>query len=645
MKPSFRKIIFVLGAAAAGFMFFFAFPAALHADERILSYHGDVTVRDNGDLVVEETIRVRAEGAQIRRGIYRDFPMRYRSRGFRYTVGMDVVEVLRDGETEPYHVKNMSNGKRIYIGRESVFLDPGEYTYTIRYVTSRQLGYFRDHDELYWNVTGNGWGFAIDRASVEVHVPQAAAGQIQETDAFTGPQGAVGKAFRSLQATESTVHFETTEILGPGEGLTVLVTWPKGLVHQPSRSERVFFQIKDNPGMAVGVAGLILVFAYYLYFWLKVGKDPARGTVFPQFKPPTDLSPAAVRYVMHMGYDNKVFSAAVVNMAVKGFLTIDQKGTDYTLRRATGNPESLTAEERKIADALFSGRIHIELKNSNHATIQTAVQQARKILETRFHKTYFFTNRLYFVPGLLLSLLALAASLFVQPQAEAVFLIVWLSIWTFGCTFLLVRVVHLWREAVAGGRVRAARLGAALFMTFFALPFLAGEFFAIFALSRMTSFPVYGVAIVLVALNAAFYRLLKAPTPQGRKAMDVLEGFRMYLSAAEAPRMKVLHPPERTPKLFEAYLPYALALDVEQQWAEQFTDVLARAGEGQGGYSPVWYHGSDWTGFNAGSFAESVGSSLSSAISSASTAPGSSSGSGGGGSSGGGGGGGGGGGW
>jgi uncharacterized membrane protein len=161
----------------------------------------------------------------------------------------------------------------------------------------------------------------------------------------------------------------------------------------------------------------------------------------------------------------------------------------------------------------------------------------------------------------------------------------------------------------------------------------------------VASFPLVFVIAGLVALNAVFIKLLKAPTAEGRKVMDAVEGFKMYLSAAEAPRIKVLHPPDRTPKLFEAYLPYALALDVESQWAEQFSDVLARAGESQSGYSPSWYHASNWTGFNANSFTSSIGSSLSSAISSASTPPGSSSGSGGGGSSGGGGGGGGGGGW
>jgi len=128
--------------------------------------------------------------------------------------------------------------------------------------------------------------------------------------------------------------------------------------------------------------------------------------------------------------------------------------------------------------------------------------------------------------------------------------------------------------------------------------------------------------------------------------MDELEGFRMYLSVAEADRLNLLNPPERTPELFERFLPYALALDVEQAWSESFADVLARARDAEGNpYRPVWWVGGAYHAFHPEAFASSLGDSLATTIASSATAPGSSSGFGGGGSSGGGGGGGGGGGW
>ena len=180
-------------------------------------------------------------------------------------------------------------------------------------------------------------------------------------------------------------------------------------------------------------------------------------------------------------------------------------------------------------------------------------------------------------------------------------------------------------------------------------------------LAGIVSWTVLAAVVLLVLSNVFFARILKARTPAGRKAMDEIEGFRLYLSIAEKDRMNLLNPPDRTPELFEKFLPYALALGVEQEWSEQFSEVFARmAAEGtapeswRGGYHPAWYMGDSLRGFNTGAFASNLGSSLSGAISSASVAPGSRSGFGGrggggsfggGGGSGGGGGGGGGGGW
>ena len=162
------------------------------------------------------------------------------------------------------------------------------------------------------------------------------------------------------------------------------------------------------------------------------------------------------------------------------------------------------------------------------------------------------------------------------------------------------------------------------------------------------SFWMLPLLVGLVAINWIFWRLIKQPTIEGKRIMDEIEGFRMYLGAVEGESLRQLHPPEQTPELFEKYLPYALALGVEHAWADRFTDVLNRAATEPGdtqGYRPSWYHGTTWQATAAGDFASNLGSSLGGAIASSSTAPGSSSGGGGGGSSGGGGGGGGGGGW
>ena len=182
-------------------------------------------------------------------------------------------------------------------------------------------------------------------------------------------------------------------------------------------------------------------------------------------------------------------------------------------------------------------------------------------------------------------------------------------------------------------------------MLLFSLPFVGGWFFGVFMLAEATSYSYVVLIVGLVALNIVFHRLMKAPTRAGRKLLDVVEGFRLYLDVAEGDELALKSPPEKTPELFERYLPYAIALDVEDRWAERFMSVLAATTAAEGGtYRPRWYRGSSWNIGDPGRFASGLGSSLGGAVASSSSSS-SSSGVGGGGSSGGGGGGGGGGGW
>ena len=154
----------------------FLTPIGIHAQqERILSFDSHIDIMARGDVVVSETIRVVAAGKKIRRGIYRDFPTRYRnSLGSQVTVRFEVLEVLRDNRPEAYHTEQQSNGTRVYMGNKDVFLQPGEYTYTFVYRTDRQIGFFEKFDELYWNVTGNGWDFVIEKARAVVQLPPGA---------------------------------------------------------------------------------------------------------------------------------------------------------------------------------------------------------------------------------------------------------------------------------------------------------------------------------------------------------------------------------------------------------------------------------------------------------------------------------------
>jgi hypothetical protein len=208
------------------------FPSPLQAaSERILLFSSHVVVRPDASLTVTENITVRSEQREIKRGIIRDFPTTYKDRsGNTVKVGFEILEVLRDGKTSPYHTEHVSNGEKIYIGDRNVNLSAGVYTYTIKYRTDRQLGYFKDFDELYWNVTGNGWAFPIETAEAVIELPPGA--RLREHAAYTGYQGDRGQDFM-VQPDDTKIVFKTTRGLAPREGLTVAVSWPKGLVRQP----------------------------------------------------------------------------------------------------------------------------------------------------------------------------------------------------------------------------------------------------------------------------------------------------------------------------------------------------------------------------------------------------------------------------
>jgi uncharacterized membrane protein YgcG len=397
----------------------------------------------------------------------------------------------------------------------------------------------------------------------------------------------------------------------------------------------------------VGLAGIGI---YYFAAWLNFGRDPARGVIIPLFAPPKDFSAASVRFVDRMGYDRKTFAAALVAMAVKGYLRIAEDGGTYTLERTDRNETDagLAKTEIALARALFSSGNRIELKNKNHATVSRAINGLRSTLKRIDEGVYFVSNRIWFFGGLaILVLSGLAATLLADEPEPAMGMLIWVSAWTAGTSFLLHRVWQQWSTVFAGPGFWIVNLIGAILTTLFALPFVFGLLFGLYAFGETVPFLATLALIAQGVLAYVFYHLLKAPTLAGAKIRDQIDGFRMFLTTAERPRLEVLHPPHVTPEVFEKYLPYAIALDSENAWSRKFEAEAAEAGVApdQRNYSPSWYSGSSFNRLGTTGFASSLGGAVAGATAAAATAPGRSSGSGGGGSSGGGGGGGGGGGW
>ena len=554
-------------------------PLCGNAGERILSFHSDIRVMTDGMIEVTETIRVRAEGNRIKRGIYRDFPVEYEDRfGNEVKIAFTPLAVMRNDRPEAFHTQEIRRGVRTYFGRSDRLIEAGEHTYVFRYRANRMLGYFEEHDELYWNVTGFDWAFPIDKASATVQLEFDAPLSGITKEAYTGPFGAQGGDYRARLQASGHVHFEATTPLSPVNGLTIVVGWPKGFVDEPTRADQIGWLLKDNVNLLAAVIGYLLLLAYYVPVWRKYGRDPEEGVIVTRYEPPQGFSPASLRYIRQMYYDNKVMTAAVVNLAVKGYLEIEKRGKSHWLTR--NRPEAAIAAmapgERELLEGLFKDGNSVELDNANHKTLGKARGAHRESLIDDYKQHYFKTNATLNIPAIIIVLATLLIALNVGRGPT---------------------------------------------------PLVIG-------------------AIVVAFLTMAFFAvIMKRPTLRGRKLLDEMLGFKEFLEIAEKDELNLRNPPAKTPQLFEALLPFALALGVDQQWSERFATVLANIrGPDGGAYRPSWYNGS-WNSSNLSKTTSKLSSSLNSAISSSVSPPGSSSGGGGGGSSGGGGGGGGGGGW
>ena len=635
----------LLLAALAALVILFL-PQAAGAEERILSFDSRVDVQPDGTLDVTETIEVRVENAAINHGIYRDFPTRYDAPGGRRVkVGFSLVDTRLDGNPESNKVETLTNGVRIRIGSADRIVPQGVHVYTIRYRATRMIGRFDGYDELYWNVTGNGWDFPIDRASATITLPSKV--NFGQRAAYTGSQGSTERAAKVDEEAPGLISFTTTRPLYAREGLTVAAAFPKGIVAEPSESARLGYFLSDWGPPLVGVLGLAGVLGYLSFAWRKAGRDPRPGTVVPLFSPPDDLSPAAMRYIVEQKFDNRAFAAALVDAAVKGHIRLVEEaggwfsGNQRRIERLDGvNAQPLASAEQSSLNALLSPNESLIMEQKNHASFTAA----KRALSDRFSGDYegkLFLRNFGWIGAaiaIFVGALWLAAAAVVLAEGAGNRLLVLLSA---AGLAIAVLVFHAAPNEKSSGRclfyLIAIIVGGVAVVT--GLPVVPE------ALKTGSWVPLAMPLVGLPFVISSFW-WMSAPTREGRAVLDRIAGFKQYLSITERDRLDRMQAPEDTLQLFERYLPYAIALGVENRWADRYTGLLAAAATAPGAsQSFSWYSGSSSPWDDTGGFVDSIGSSLASTVSAASTAPGSSSGSGGGGSSGGGGGGGGGGGW
>lgn len=550
----------------------------------IRAFRSNIEVRADSSLRVIETIETKFH--QARHGIYRDIPFRYSDElGKQSVTPLSVLSVTDpSGKRWKYQVRRTGANIRIRIGDPKKVVS-GRQTYVISYRVENGLLFFPDHDELYWNVTGNEWPVPIESATAVVTFATGKGPGSLRNRCFTGPQGSREEACGVTTDGNGTV-FSASRSFRPREGMTVVLGWDKGIVQPPSRWSRLLFRLnlRENWPILLPFLALLLM----LRLWYRKGRDPRTwDPLVVAYAPPEEggrpLLPAEAGTLIDERLDPQDLTASVVNLAVKRRLTIAEEKTegilfdktDYLLRKEKEADPSLPPFERLLLEKLFEGHgseVRIsDLKLKFYKNLEDLQKAAFEGLE---EMRYFAGNP------------------------------------------LSVKSAYL--------RAGAVIIGAGL---------LAGWLLQKVWGAESILFPV-SVAIS-GGIVLLFSRFMPVKTRKGVLALGKIRGFEEFLMRAEKDRLERMN----DPRLFEKYLSYAIALGVSERWAKAFEGIAQEP--------PRWYaSGSGFHTFQPSSFHHSLDNALTGMASAMTEAPRSSgSGFSGGGGSGGGGGGGGGGSW
>jgi uncharacterized membrane protein YgcG len=582
----------------------------------IPDYEVTLDVRPDGRLVVTEGIQVDF-GPVRRHGIYRTLPVQYAGPALR---GLPTAYHLRvrlisatDAAGRPYPVLQQRVGRSVEwrIGDPNVYVR-GRQTYVVRYEVRRALLFLADHDELYWNCVGHEWEWPVRQARCAVLLPETVDPAAVRTTFYTGSLGSRDHAGRSSVEGRRVV-FEAGP-LGVGEGLTVVVGWPKGAVRPPAGWQDLLWWTADNWGLLVGTLFPLALAGFLVLRWWRYGRDPRwRQAIVPQYGPPEGLTPAEVGLLLDERADPVDVTATIIDLAVRGYLRLREevssrmlvfKNTDYVLEfpDPAPPPETLKDHERTVYEGL-QNRVPGPITGSALLSLfermgAPATDLRRALLTDRPAGERPAPNsvRLSDLKGkFYLTLQAAQDALYRRMTADGYF---------------------------AGNpqRIRGvyAGVGSLLF------PF-GSLFVAVAALSTGASLLNSIIAGTGVGVGGLLLRLFGPAMPRrtarGVQALWAVLGFREFIRRVEQDRLERLL--REDPNLFDRVLPYALVFGVADEWAEKFQGLLQKP--------PEWYASPAWTPgtFRPQTFLHSLSHSVASMNSVLTWAPSRSSGSGG----------------
>jgi uncharacterized membrane protein len=570
-----RASFFWFSAAIPFFLFLFSPALALSTRElRIENFQSETIVMADGTIDVTENIQAHFVGGPWH-GVYRTIPVEYVTpQGLNYSLFLNVKRITDgSGRALRYETSRVRHYRKLKIYVPDA--DNSTQAISIEYSVSDALRFFDDHDELYWNVTGDDWDIPIHAASARIILPEGTTNI--RANVFTG-------AYRSraqnaeVDVAGNGVEVRTREPLRLHEGLTVAVAFDKGFVHEPSAAGKVALFFRSNWPLGLPLA----TFAVMFYLWWNKGRDPRLRPITAQYEPPDQLTPGEAGTLVDNSADMRDITASIVDLAVRGYIVIEEhqreqmlglmhsKDYNFIVKKERAEWSKLKAHEQALLEGLFVA-----------GTVGESVSMSSL-------ENHFYAN----LPGIRSNIFdSLVTHGYYNRRPDMV-----------RSTYIAVGVV-VGLLMVFGGVKIASDLGMAP-LTFIAAGILTG------------------------AIMCGFGWFMPAHTEQGTRALEGVLGFEDFLVHVEAERFNQMI---KTPQMFEKFLPFAMALGVEKNWSKAFQGILAQP--------PEWYRGSSYgPGFYPMMFTNDL-SSMSTRVSSVMTsAPRSSGGSGfgGGGSSGGG---------
>src|SRR5579872_70017 len=505
-----RKLCVYQIARLCVFLFCAAFAVA--KGWRVSDFNDNISVHENGSADVRERITLTFAGEW--HGIHRFIPIEYPGpHGTNYTLFLNVTAVTDGNGGKLKYESSISKGFRdlkIYIPDAANASRNVEIDYTVR----NGVRFFEDHDEFYWNVTGNDWPVPIDRASAVVGFPDSAAGSLR-AQAFTGVYGSAERG-ASAGVRGSEVSFETDNPLPMRGGMTIDIFIPKGILKEPGQFEQFIWFLASNPIVFLP----FWTFAVMFTLWWYKGRDPDPGlSVAPMYEPPAGMTPAEVGSLIDDRVNPRDITSTIVDLAVRGFIKIEEtvdRGLvfhhkDYIFHLLIPRQKwtGLAAHERIMLENIFSGdatdtRLS-SLKNRFYTAIPLIRQDIMAALKTK---------------GMYL----------IDPDSANAYMI--------------------------GGAFLAA------------IPFVLVGITGV--ADVFGSVPLAVVAIAISALIVwLFGRQMTCKTLKGARTRVAILGFEEFMNRVDADRIKRM-----PPDTFEKFLPFAMALGVEHHWAQAFAGIV-----------------------------------------------------------------------